>query len=111
MRDFLLATEAAPALSDLAYTLQVGREAMPSRLAMVVRERQDLLRGLTLFLERDGDLGAAPHPMSTGHTEVDQGIGDLLASEAVCQAVLTEPTRRSWRSIGRGAARSPGQAP
>jgi polyketide synthase PksN len=37
-------------LADLAYTLQVGREAMSSRLAMVVTSREELLQGLEAYL-------------------------------------------------------------
>ena len=90
MLDFLVAADPAPALADLAYTLQVGREAMPSRLAMVVRERGELLRGLTAFLEAPGSPEAASIPMFMGDMEEDQGIGDLLASEAVRQVLLKE---------------------
>jgi acyl transferase domain-containing protein/thioesterase domain-containing protein/acyl carrier protein/SAM-dependent methyltransferase len=38
-------------LRDLAYTLQVGREAMKSRLAMVVNTREELIRGLNEYLK------------------------------------------------------------
>ncbi|KAI5808347.1 hypothetical protein BZA77DRAFT_24773 [Pyronema omphalodes] len=37
-------------LADLAYTLQVGREAMQSRLALVVRTREELMEGLRQFI-------------------------------------------------------------
>ncbi|NOT89843.1 MAG: SDR family NAD(P)-dependent oxidoreductase [Lysobacter sp.] len=40
-------------LSALAYTLQVGREAMDERLAMVVHSRAGLLEKLALFLDSD----------------------------------------------------------
>ena len=36
-------------LADVAYTLQVGREAMESRLAMLVRNLDELIRGLTHY--------------------------------------------------------------
>ncbi|WP_089103854.1 beta-ketoacyl synthase N-terminal-like domain-containing protein [Streptomyces hyaluromycini] len=38
-------------LADLAYTLQVGREAMERRLALVARTREELLDALTGYLE------------------------------------------------------------
>ncbi|CAN7768775.1 amino acid adenylation domain-containing protein [Rhizobium leguminosarum] len=37
-------------LSDLAYTLQVAREAMEIRLALVVRNQKELVEGLTAYL-------------------------------------------------------------
>ncbi len=45
--------DAAIDLSALAYTLQVGREAMDERLAMVVHSRAELLEKLALFLGSD----------------------------------------------------------
>ncbi|MEX3525941.1 MAG: SDR family NAD(P)-dependent oxidoreductase [Burkholderia sp.] len=41
---------AAPALADLAHTLQVGREAMPERLALVAADLAELTAGLRGFL-------------------------------------------------------------
>ncbi|MCZ8519621.1 SDR family NAD(P)-dependent oxidoreductase [Paenibacillus caseinilyticus] len=41
-------------LPDLAYTLQVGREAMEARLALVVRSREELVHGLTVYLQNPG---------------------------------------------------------
>jgi len=37
------------ALPDLAYTLQLGREAMPCRLALVVNDTNELIRGLLAY--------------------------------------------------------------
>ncbi|MEX3605205.1 MAG: SDR family NAD(P)-dependent oxidoreductase [Burkholderia sp.] len=44
---------AAPALADLAHTLQVGREAMPERLAFVAADLAELTAGLRGFLDDD----------------------------------------------------------
>jgi acyl transferase domain-containing protein len=96
MLDFLVTATPAPAFADLAYTLQVGREAMTSRLAMVVREWTELLRGMATFLAADGSPEAASIPMFVGNTAEDQGLGDvlalgdLLASAAVRQEFLNE---------------------
>ena len=43
-------------LSDLAYTLQVGREAMEERLAVMVRSITELVEKLQAFLERKDDI-------------------------------------------------------
>ena len=53
-------------LSDLSYTLQVGREAMEERLALVVTSFEDLEDKLKGFLE-DGDMAnpALPIPGSS----------------------------------------------
>ncbi|WP_139140982.1 type I polyketide synthase, partial [Streptomyces oceani] len=47
---------APPRLADVAYTLQVGREAMESRLALRVASLADLARKLTAFAEGDDDV-------------------------------------------------------
>jgi 3-oxoacyl-(acyl-carrier-protein) synthase/acyl carrier protein len=58
-------------LADFAYTLQVGREAMESRLAMLVRSRHELIRGMEAYLNGAGiPLSAlTPVPMFAGITE------------------------------------------
>jgi len=54
-------------LSDLAYTLQCGREAMPWRFALVVQSVAELIDSLETHLERDSDASAAGRtPMFIG---------------------------------------------
>jgi acyl carrier protein len=55
-----------------------------------VRNCAELLRGLSAFLEAPGSPEAASTPMFTGDTEENQGIGDLLTSEAVRQVLINE---------------------
>ncbi|WP_054749717.1 AfsA-related hotdog domain-containing protein [Ruminiclostridium josui] len=38
-------------LADIAYTLQIGRESMEERLAVIARDKDELVSGLTKFLE------------------------------------------------------------
>jgi len=44
----------APRLADLAYTLQVGRDAMEERVAFVVRSREELMAALHTCVTGDG---------------------------------------------------------
>ena len=46
-----------PALGDIAYTLQVGRESMEERIALVVSSIDDLISGLKLFTSSENDKG------------------------------------------------------
>ncbi|UCH96091.1 MAG: SDR family NAD(P)-dependent oxidoreductase, partial [Candidatus Aminicenantes bacterium] len=46
--------EAEASLIDISYTLQVGRDPMPERLAVVVRTKQELREILLLYRERAG---------------------------------------------------------
>ncbi|MFP2924705.1 beta-ketoacyl synthase N-terminal-like domain-containing protein, partial [Pyxidicoccus sp. 3LG] len=55
-RHLELLTEQRPPLGDVAYTLQVAREAMPERLALLVRDHDELQVKLSAFVER-GELG------------------------------------------------------
>jgi polyketide synthase PksN len=64
----------APALADLAYTLQVGREALDARLALLVSGQVDLTAGLQQFL---------------GHRH-DRTV-DLFTGEVVFPATMADP--------------------
>ena len=83
-------------LPDLAYTLQMGREAMASRLAMVVGHKEELAKGLDEYLEygqQNKDLETSI-PIFTGDLEDEhREIRDLLSGkigETVIQALLAE---------------------
>ncbi|MGG4439280.1 SDR family NAD(P)-dependent oxidoreductase [Brevibacillus fortis] len=90
------AKQQAFALADFAYTLQVKREAMECRLAMVVRDREELIHGLQAYLEAL-EQGSEPNtwmPIYTGDLEEDQaGVRNLLAGkvgDTVLQVLLAE---------------------
>ena len=76
-------------LADMAYTLQVGREPMASRLAMVVSNRQELTRGLKAYLDNTGDAQKTgmsfyyPGDLENNHT----GMEDFL-SEKVAETIV-----------------------
>ncbi|MFC4534168.1 SDR family NAD(P)-dependent oxidoreductase [Sphaerisporangium dianthi] len=61
-------------LSDLAYTSQVGRTALPVRLALVVTDTATLRERLDAFARGD-DLGADAYTGTAGDTEPDDGPG------------------------------------
>jgi polyketide synthase PksN len=72
--DFLQ-REDAVTLPDIAYTLQVGRDPLPQRIAMVVGSRQELLINLKNYLMREqggsaGDQSLAA-PVYRGNAEDD----------------------------------------
>lgn len=52
MRDYICKADHL-SLSDIAYTLQSGREAMTSRLAIVTKEKEDLIQALNDYLKYD----------------------------------------------------------
>jgi amino acid adenylation domain-containing protein len=69
-------------LCDLAYTLQMGREAMDARAALVVTSHQALLRGLGALEERlNGNVKAdSKIPIFTGNAEDgNPAIRELLS--------------------------------
>jgi polyketide synthase PksL len=88
LHDHLLRDDAAR-LADVAYTLQLGREALPERLAVVAASPAELRQALAHALA-DGTEGPAPadgggfHAMALyrGNAEEDAGpLGTLLSGQ------------------------------
>ncbi|WP_370880921.1 SDR family NAD(P)-dependent oxidoreductase [Paenibacillus brasilensis] len=84
-------------LSDIAHTLQAGREAMECRLAMVVSSREELIEGMEAYLKSVTDHSGinASVPMYTGNYEADisAGIRSLLSGkleEVLLQELIAE---------------------
>jgi polyketide synthase PksM len=83
-------------LVNLAYTLQLGREAMESRVAMVASTPEQLIQGMKEYLKsvKEGSGANAPIPIFTGNLEEDHSeIRNLLSgklAETVVQTLLTE---------------------
>jgi acyl transferase domain-containing protein len=67
-------------IPDLAYTLQVGREAMASRLALVVQNREELIKGLKEYLKPDlvNTSGQTQIPVFSGELEENFTKADNL---------------------------------
>jgi polyketide synthase PksM len=73
----------SPGLGDIAYTLQVGREAMAQRLAVVASSRSELTTKLGKFADEDSEveqLYCGRAPVST-----DGDTGKLLANRQLDQ--------------------------
>ncbi|WP_437595490.1 SDR family NAD(P)-dependent oxidoreductase [Sorangium sp. So ce590] len=68
LRDFLReqATE-SPSLGDIAYTLQVGRQSMDHRLALIASSREELLAKLDAVLAGRGEVPGVLHGQVQGH--------------------------------------------
>ncbi|MCC5466705.1 SDR family NAD(P)-dependent oxidoreductase [Pelosinus sp. Bkl1] len=83
-------------LPDFAYTLQVGREAMEFRLAMIVNNQEEITQGLKEYLrtiKEDGEVDTSIR-IFTGNLEEDHSkIKSLLSGkieETVVQMLLAE---------------------
>ncbi|KGP78084.1 MULTISPECIES: SDR family NAD(P)-dependent oxidoreductase [unclassified Paenibacillus] len=68
-------------LRDVAYTLQVGREALPERLALIVSNKKELILGLKKFLkaEKENKNRVDSCPMFAGRAEEDSAVKELLS--------------------------------
>src|SRR5262249_20566730 len=88
MQDFI-ATRTALNLVDMAYTLQVGRDAMDHRLAICADSRQALLDGLVAFTA-----GQRAERLLTGTVRKSKGGVVLLDGVTDSQATL-----QSWREV------------
>lgn len=73
-----------PSLSEFAHTLQVGREAMPDRLALIARDLDELRSKLSAFVERgellDGVHLSAEAPGGPRLNETDEDDRAYVAS-------------------------------
>ena len=74
-------------LSDIAYTLQMGREAMEYRLAMVVSSYEALVSGLRQYMSGEGSNGIH-QTIYAGNTEEDSRLMKTLLSGKAEKAVL-----------------------
>ncbi len=83
-------------LVSLAYTLQLGREAMESRVAMVASNREQLIQGMKEYLKsvKEDSREKTSIPIFTGDLEEEYSeVRNLLSgklAETVVQTLLTE---------------------
>ncbi|MGP3987807.1 SDR family NAD(P)-dependent oxidoreductase [Streptomyces sp. 3N207] len=77
-------------LADVAYTCQLGREALPERLAAVVGSLDELRQALTRYLADDGEAepGDTAVTVHTGNAEEDAGPLGAMLSGARGEAFL-----------------------
>lgn len=100
MYAYLLSDDEIP-LSDLAYTLQTGREALACRLAIVAKSREELLR--TMKGCADSTPGATGIPVFTGNTEDAYSDAQAPASSAGQLETIAEQWAKggkvSWDAV------------
>jgi acyl transferase domain-containing protein len=81
-------------LSNIAHTLQTGREEMDCRLALLVGDLDELRRGLRQYLKVPGeDEGEQPVRMYCGNLQEQLELRNLLSSkagEAMAQALAAD---------------------
>jgi acyl transferase domain-containing protein/acyl carrier protein/SAM-dependent methyltransferase len=87
IRQMLEYLQAQPdiSLAALAYTLQVGREALDSRLALVIRNYRELLQGLRDYLNGNPDSPEPERsiPVFTENRDPQRtGLSELLSGKA-----------------------------
>ena len=70
-------------LADFVYTLQVGRDEMPERLAMVVSDKDELIAKFAAFIEN----GAVPAAGRVGNIRNEESKA-AVASDAAVQAMI-----------------------
>ena len=82
-------------LSRLVYTLQMGREAMEYRLAMVVSSTEELIKGMEAYLKAAGDGENIDSSIAIfmGNSQDTMGIRSFLTgklAETVLQALIAD---------------------
>ncbi|MCP4137976.1 MAG: SDR family NAD(P)-dependent oxidoreductase, partial [bacterium] len=77
-------------LLDMAYTLQVGREALDERLAIIVNDIENLAEKLTLFCEEERDIEG----VYSGNVKIERDKFELLiegkAGEEFIKIIIDE---------------------
>lgn len=86
------ATDASPSLQDIAYTLQLGKEAMEERCALVVRSLAELGEHLRAF-----SAGQAPRGMQVGSSLARVGKLAFIGQDRDLQAVLIDSCLREGK--------------
>ncbi|HTR88437.1 MAG TPA: amino acid adenylation domain-containing protein, partial [Reyranella sp.] len=106
LREFLTAAPTPPRLHDIAYTLQMGREAFEHRLAWVVKSHQELLSALTEGAAARRQVQDELHDLAARWMEGEAiSWSSLYAGKDVRRVRLPAPpfdTKPYW--IGRRAA-------
>ncbi|HEU4411674.1 MAG TPA: beta-ketoacyl synthase N-terminal-like domain-containing protein [Polyangiaceae bacterium] len=88
---------AAPALADVAYTLQHGREAMDCRLAIVASSRDELARALGAWLDGAPDADRR-RAFATGERRNDELI-ELCSTEAGAALIRSFIAERKLETV------------
>ncbi len=84
LHDFLQVSDVTPALDSLAYTLQLGRDAMDSRLAFIVESVEQLQQKLAAFLGGDEQISdcysgeAKKHKEALAPFSLDTDLQDVI---------------------------------
>ncbi|MGN6151782.1 MAG: type I polyketide synthase, partial [Lysobacteraceae bacterium] len=87
-----LEADGAPALLDVAYTLQVGRQPMEERCALLARTPRELVGHLRAFAE-----GQRPRGVQVGSTLARAGKLAFIGQDRELQAVLIETCLREGK--------------
>ncbi len=83
-------SDAAVSLSDIAFTLQIGREPMECRLALVAKDVDQLAAALEKWVSGD----EPSVPMATSEAHGQRGVLASLADDEVLQEVVS----RAWQT-------------
>lgn len=92
----------APKLDDLAYTLQVGREPMPVRFAVVVRTKNQLIESLLEYLAQTTAEVNPAAQSSYYWADVDEAgprLRQLLGEDQLVELVASLTDRQDWHRI------------
>jgi len=77
-----------PCIADLSYTLQIGREAMPERLALVVSDINELYQKLTLWCAQDNNTAIGSEHILTASLGAYRGRKPSLYDESQLTAIF-----------------------
>ncbi|WP_186320040.1 SDR family NAD(P)-dependent oxidoreductase [Paenibacillus sp. Y412MC10] len=113
MLEYVEGMERLP-LADMAFTLQLGREAMHSRLALIAGTREELHAGLSAFLQdgkMTGSTGSCAVSIAVGSAEsppkdvTEQDVAEWIAAENIQKlaAYWVQGVRVPWEQLYQGS--------
>ena len=88
--------ESGARLSDIAYTLQVGREAMPYRLAVVAKDKSQLYRKLEQVEPGKEAKGIYQHHVTASNTNEFKVIFEELEEKTFLQTLVN---KKKWGKL------------
>ena len=104
---FIAAQGTSASLRDVAYTLQVGREAMEERLGLVVKDVQELRQKLQGYLDGRQDLEGVYQGKGRGHPEPEANFGGEGEDPARLLQRWVQGAQVDWKRLYAGQACKP----
>jgi polyketide synthase PksJ len=99
--DYISAAGAELSFDDMIYTLQVGRDAMDERLAIIASSRADLLEKLTMVKGLGKETGLEKKGIFYGNVNLNKGnpVVNILTKDMISTMVEQSLQTEQWQQL------------